>query len=296
MEFNINEVLYSIFRDARKELDNMYGTAQEKHSEYMQTYAPDLAEKKWADLQAYHKECKASIVRTGTRKVQEVLLPIRDFFDKSLAEFDPALIERVSGIAALAGTETEYNCAARIAGNSYWALVVLSEKAPDEFKDKVSRPDIEQYRFLLDGLENRIERTLANYEGSGTFIDSAAQIANVDARTMFLFIQQALEKIDSISPAFFTFDKFSNGECLTPAEKERIAELAETEFTGPACDPDNIGNSILDYIERNPADKSMVMRSKFGPIATAYEQEFAEARRLNASNRQVHNIVWQMKK
>lgn len=296
MNFDIVNVLNSVFADAKKELDNMYATAEEKHSEYLRTFAPDLAEKKWADLQAYHKECKASIVRTGTRKVQEVLQPIRDYLDKSLGEYDPALIERVSGIAALAQTQTEYNAAARIAGNSYWGLIVLNEKAPDEFKDKISRPDIEQYRFLLDRLENHIERTLANYEGSGTFIDSAAQIANVDARTMPLFIQQEIERINSVCPTFFNFGMLSNGEALTPAEKEQIAELAQTEFTGPACDPSNVGNSVLDYVEAHPEAKSMVMRSVYGPIAAAYEKEFFEARRINRLNRDVHTVAVSLKK
>lgn len=296
MEFNMNDVLNNIFSDGIKELNNLYSTAENKHSEYMRTFAPDVAEKKWNDLREYHRECKDSIVRSGTRKLQEALLPIRDYLDKSLAEYDPNLVFKVVELADLADTETEFNAVARIANNGYWALIALAEKAPDEFKNKIARPDIEQYRFILDGLENRIERTLANYEGSGTFIDSAAQIANVDAQNMPMFIQQALEKIDSICPAFFTFDMFSNGEALTPAEKERIAELAETEFTGPACDPDNIGNSILDYIERNPADKGMVMRSVYGPIATEYEQEFSEARRINRLNRDVHNIVVTLKK
>ena len=237
-----------------------------------------------------------SIVRTGTRKVQAALLPIRDYLDESLSEYDVALIERVSGIAALAQTETEFNAAARIAGNSYWGLVVLSEKAPNEFKDKVSRPDIEQYRFILDGLENRIERTLANYEGSGTFIDSAAQIANVDARTMSLFIQQALEKIDSVCPNFFSFQMYAEGKAVTPAEKERIAQIAEEEFSAPTSAPEMVGNSILNYIEVHPEDESMILRSSYGPAARSYAEEYGEARKLNRLNRAAHTVVVSTKK
>ena len=296
MEFNMNEVLNSIFQESINELNNMYATADAKHSEYMQTYAPDVAEKKWSDLKKYHAECKASIVRTGTRKVQEALAPIRDYLDKSLSEYDPALIERVSGIAALTATETEYNAAARIAGNSYWALISLAEKAPDRLKDRIARPDIQEYRFILDQLETRIYNTWGNYEGTGTALDSIGQIANIDAENMPLTIQKAIERINSICPAFLTTNMLSAGEALTPAEKEQIAELAQTEFTGPACDPDNIGNSILNYIEAHPADKSMVMRSVYGPIATAYEQEFSEARRINRLNRAVHTIVVDRKK
>ena len=291
MNFDISNVLNSIFSDGIKELDNLYSTAEEKHSEYMRTFAPDVAEMRWNELRKYHQTCKDSIIRAGTRKLREVLLPIRDYLDKSLSEFDLVLLERVSGIAALAQTETEYSAAARIAGNSYWGLIVLSEKAPDEFKDIVSRPDIEQYRFILDTLENRIERTLVNYEGSGTFIDSAAQIANVDSLNLPMQINQAIERINSICPPFFTTNMLSAGEALTPAEKEQIAELAQTEFVGPACEPDNVGNSVLNYVELHPEAKSMVMRSIYGPIAAAYEKEFSEARRINRLNRDIHNAV-----
>lgn len=296
MEFNINEVLNNIFQDGINELNTMYATAENKHSEYMRTYSPDVAEQKWNDLQNYHRECKDSIVRTGTRKVQEALLPIRDYLDKSLAEYDPALIFKITELADLAETETEFNAVSRIANNSYWALIALAEKAPDRLKDRIARPDIENYRFILDQLENRMITTWANYEGTGTVLDSIGQIANVDAQNMPMQINQAIEKINAICPAFFTTDMYSAGEALTPAEREQIAELAETEFTGPACDPDNIGNSILNYIEAHPADKGMVMRSEYGPIATAYEQEYAEARRINRLNRDVHNIVVTLKK
>lgn len=296
MEFNMNDVLNTIFQDGLQELNNLYSTADAKHSEYMKTYSPDVAEKKWSDLQNYHRECKDSIVRTGTRKVQEALLPIRDYLDKSLAEYDPNLVFKVVEMADLADTETEFNAVARIANNGYWALIALAEKAPDRLKDRIARPDIENYRFILDGLENRMINVWGNYEGTGTFIDSIGQIANVDAQNMPMFIQQALEKIDSICPAFFTFDMYAAGEALTPAERDQIAVLADTEFTGPACDPDNIGNSILDYIEKNPADKGMVMRSVYGPIALEYEQEYADARRINRLNRDVHNIVISLKK
>lgn len=296
MEFNINDVLNSIFSDGIKELNNLYSTAENKHSEYMRTFAPDVAEKKWNELKEYHQTCKDSIVRTGTRKVREALLPIREYFDKSLSEYDPALIYMVSDMADLAETETEFNAVSRIANNSYWALIALAEKAPDRLKDRIARPDIENYRFILDQLENRMITTWANYEGTGTVLDSIGQIANVDAQNMPMQINQAIEKINAICPAFFTTDMYSAGEALTPAEREQIAELAETEFTGPACDPDNIGNSILNYIEAHPADKGMVMRSEYGPIATAYEQEYAEARRINRLNRDVHNIVVTLKK
>ena len=247
-----------------------------------------MAEKKWSDLQEYHKECKDSVVRTGTRKVQEALLPIRDYLDKSLAEYDPTLIFKITELADLAETETEFNAVSRIANNSYWALIALAEKAPDRLKDRIARPDIENYRFILDGLENRMINVWSNYEGSGTVLDSIGQIANVDAQNMPMQINHC--------PAFFTTDMYSAGEALTPAEREQIAELAETEFTGPACDPDNIGNSILNYIEAHPADKGMVLRSVYGPIAIEYEKEYADARRINRTNRQVHNIVVSLKK
>lgn len=296
MKFDIENVLNSIFQDGKKELDNLYSKKEETHSEYVKTYSPAVAEQKWSGLQDHYKSCKESIVRSRIRKVTEALQPVRDYWDESLSEYDPVLVERVSGIAALAATETEYSAAARLAGNDYWALIALNEKAPDTFKNKVSRPDVEQYRFILDTLENRIERTLVNYEGSGTFIDSAAQIANVAVQNMPTTINQALEKIDSLCPVFFSFNMYAAGEALTPAEKERIAVLAETEFTGPACDPKNIGNSVCNYIEAHPEDKNMVMRSKYGPIAAAYEKEFSEARRINRTNRQVHNVVVTLKK
>ena len=288
MEFNMNEVLENVVQDGIKELNNLYSEKEKTHAELLRTYAPAVAEEKWNSLQDHYRTCKESIVRSTLRKITAALQPIRDYWDKALSEYDSVLVERVSGIAALAGTETEYNCAARIAGNSYWGLIVLSEKAPDEFKDIVSRPDIENYRFILDTLENRIERTLVNYEGT-TFIDSAAQIANVDSLNLPMQINQAIEKINAISPSFFSTQMLSAGELLTPAEKERIAELAETEFTGPACDPKNIGNSVCNYIEAHPEDKNMVLRSVYGPIALEYEREYCDARRINKLNRDIHN-------
>ena len=291
MNFDMNEVLNGIFQDGIKELNTLYATAESKRSEYARTFAPDVAERKWADLKKYHQSCKDSIIRTETRKLQEALAPIRDYWDESLSEYDPAIILKVADIADLALTETEYAAAARIAGNSYWGLCALVEKTPDSMKDKVSRPDIEQYRFILDTLENRIITTWANFEGTGAALDSIGQIASVDAMNMPLQINQAIERINSICPAFFSTEMLSSGEALTPNERDQIAVLAETEFTGPACDPSNIGNSICNYIEANPADKGMVMRSKFGPIATEYEQEFSEARRINRLNRDIHNAV-----
>ena len=152
-------------------------------------------------------------------------------------------------------------------------------------------PNIEEYRFILDQLENRMINVWSNYAGSGTFLDSVGQIANVDTINMRMEIARNIEKINAICPAFFTFDMYAAGEALTPAEKEQIAELAQTEFVGPACDPSNIGCSVCDYIEAHPEDKNMVLRSKYGPIADEYEREFADARRINKLNRDIHNEV-----